>query len=147
MLRVGQRLRKNLDVPVVLTYLGAHAVPRDSNKSDYFEFVLDSLPKFRDLADGVDIFCEKEVFSVHDLKRLFLQARLLGFRQLRAHVEKLSHQGGCFDAARLGAISCDHLEYASPPDIQAMHAPEPWRYSCPESHFFSAAKNFPWPTP
>jgi imidazolonepropionase len=143
MLRVGQRLRKSLDVPIILTYLGAHAVPKDSTQADYFEFVLANLPKFRGLADGVDIFCEKGMFSVHDLKRLFLQARLLGFRQLRAHVEKLSHQGGCYDAARLGAISCDHLEYASPPDIQAMHAAGTVAVLMPGVTFFLGGKKLP----
>ena len=71
------------------------------------------------MADGVDIFCEQEVYSSTDLRRLFLQAKLLGF-QLRAHVEKLSHHGGCYEAAKLGALSCDHLEYATPGDIRAM---------------------------
>jgi imidazolonepropionase len=118
-LRVGQRLRRTLKVPVTLTYLGAHAAPKNRKKEDYLNFVIEHLPEFRGLADGVDIFCERGVFSAKDLRRLFLQAKLLGF-QLRAHVEQLSHSGGCFEAARLGAMSCDHLEYATPPDIRAM---------------------------
>ncbi|MDO8302700.1 MAG: amidohydrolase family protein, partial [Sedimentisphaerales bacterium] len=31
-----------------------------------------------------------------------------------------SHTGGCFEAARLGALSCDHLDYSAPRDIRAM---------------------------
>lgn len=118
-LRVGRRLRDTLKLPVTLTYLGAHAVPKGQNKGPYLNSVIDNLNQFCGLADGVDIFCERGVFSVADLRRLFLQAKLLGF-QLRAHVEELSHQGGCFAAARLGALSCDHLEYAGPADIRAM---------------------------
>ncbi|CAI2719011.1 imidazolonepropionase [Nitrospina watsonii] len=121
MLKVGKRLRQALKVPVTLTYLGAHAIPRPMKRTQYVEFVLENLPKFRGLADGVDIFCEKNVFTVADLRLVFLQAKLLGF-DLRAHVEELSHQGGSYEAARLGALSCDHLEYATPKDIQAMHA-------------------------
>ncbi|MFQ5451852.1 MAG: imidazolonepropionase, partial [Nitrospinaceae bacterium] len=120
MLRVGQHLRKSLKVPITLTYLGAHAIPPGQKRDRYFEFVVENLPRFRNMADGVDIFCERNVFSVTQLRRLFLQARLLGFHQLRAHVEEISHQGGCYNAARLGAISCDHLEYATPHDIRAM---------------------------
>ncbi len=119
MLRVGQRLRATLKVPVTLTYLGAHAVPKNQKTESYLNFVIKNLPEFRGLADGVDIFCERGVFTPVDLRRLFLQAKLLGF-QLRAHVEELSHNGGCFEAARLGALSCDHLEYATPGDIRAM---------------------------
>jgi imidazolonepropionase len=121
MLKVGRRLRNALKVPVTLTYLGAHAIPPEMKRKEYIEYVLANLPQFRELADGVDIFCEKNVFAVADLRLLFLQAKLLGF-DVRAHVEELSHQGGSFEAARLGAMSCDHLEYATPPDIQAMRA-------------------------
>ena len=120
MLRVGRRLKDALQIPVTLTYLGAHAVPQGSTRSQYFNFVMDHLPEFRDLADGVDIFCDRVAFKTQDLKRLFLHAKLVGFSQLRAHVEELSHQGACAEAARLGAHSCDHLEYASPNDIRAM---------------------------
>ena len=120
MLKVGHRLKQRLKVPVTLTYLGAHAVPDGQTKAKYFDFVMKNLPQFRKLADGVDIFCEGGVFSVTDLKQLFLHAKLLGFHQLRAHVEELSHQGGTFQAAKLGATSCDHLEHASPHDIRGM---------------------------
>ncbi len=119
MLRVGQSLRDKLKVPVNLTYLGAHAVPKGWEREEYLDWVIENLPAFRGLADAVDIFCEQDVFSVKDLRRLFLRAKLLGFH-LRAHVEELSHQGGCYEAAKLGALSCDHLEHALPKDIRAM---------------------------
>ncbi|MFQ5673233.1 MAG: imidazolonepropionase [Nitrospinales bacterium] len=119
MLRVGRRLRDRFKVPLALTYLGAHAVPRERDKYEYLNDVIANLRQFCGLADAVDIFCERDVFSAADLRRLFLQAKLLGFH-LRAHVEELSRQGGCFEAARLGALSCDHLEHANPTDIRAM---------------------------
>lgn len=81
---------------------------------------MEHLPLFRGFADGVDIFCEKGVFSVKELRRLFLHAKLVGFSQLRAHVDQSSRLGGCAEAARLGAVSCDHLEHANPKDIRAM---------------------------
>ncbi len=92
-LAVGKKLRASLKVPVTLTYLGAHAVPEGEDREAYLEEIIEHLPRFRTLADGVDIFCEKDVFTVADLRRLFLQAKLLGFN-LRAHVEEFSHQGG-----------------------------------------------------
>ncbi len=119
MLKVGRRLRRSLKVPVTLTYLGAHAIPEGRRREEYLQEVIDALPRARKLADGVDIFCDEGVFQAADLRRLFLQAKLLGF-DLRAHVEELSRQGGCQEAARLGALSCDHLEYANPRDIRAL---------------------------
>tara|TARA_B100000686_G_C16797688_1_gene983611 strand:- start:917 stop:2146 length:1230 start_codon:yes stop_codon:yes gene_type:complete len=118
-LKVGKRLKDKLKVPVHLTYLGAHAIPTGSSAGQYLESVIYNLKSFRGLAESVDILCEQEVYSASDLRRLFLQAKLLGF-QLRAHVEELSHSGGCYEAAKLGAMSCDHLEYARPRDIHAM---------------------------
>jgi imidazolonepropionase len=143
MLAVGQRLKKNLDAPIILTYMGAHAVPAGQTREEYFEQVMDWLPRFRGLADGVDIFCERGVFSVHHLKRLFLHARLVGFHQLRAHVEELSRQGGCYEAARLGATSCDHLEYATPRDIHAMKLGGCTAVLMPGVTFFLGGKKLP----
>ncbi len=142
-LSVGSRLKKELSVPVTLTYLGAHAVPDGSTRSEYFDFIMEHLPQFRDLADGVDIFCEEDVFSVKDLKRLFLHAKLVGFTQLRAHVEELSYQGGCAEAARLGAVSCDHLEYANPRDIRAMKHGETVAVLMPGVTFFLGGEKIP----
>ncbi len=143
MLRVGQRLKKNLKAPVVLTYLGAHAVPAGADREACFERLMEELPRFRSLADGVDIFCEPEAFSVHHLKRLFLHARLVGFQQLRAHVEELSHQGGCYEAARLGATSCDHLEFATPRDIRAMKMGGTTAVLMPGVTFFLGGQKLP----
>ncbi|GJL79071.1 MAG: imidazolonepropionase [Nitrospinaceae bacterium] len=143
MLKVGQRLRKDLKIPVTLTYLGAHAAPKGQKIGPYFEFVMEHLPKFRNLADGVDIFCERDVFTVAHLRRLFLHAKLVGFHQLRAHVEELSHQGGCFNAARLGAISCDHLEHATAHDIRAMQMSGTTAVLMPGVTFFLGGKRIP----
>jgi imidazolonepropionase len=143
MLRVGQRLRKNLKAPVTLTYMGAHAAPKGKTINQYFEFVMEHLPEFRNLADGVDIFCEKGVFTSAHLRRLFLHAKLVGFHQLRAHVDEHSHQGGCYNAARLGAISCDHLEHITPHDIRALQLSGTTAVLMPGATFFLGGKKTP----
>ena len=142
MLTVGEKLRTALKVPVTLTYLGAHTVPSGEDRETYLEAIIENLPQFRDLADGVDIFCEKNVFTVADLRRLFLQAKLLGF-DLRAHVEEFSHQGGCAEAAKLGALSCDHLEYATPNDIQAMRVSGATAVLMPGVTLFLGGEKYP----
>ena len=142
-LLVGQRLRKNLKVPITLTYMGAHTAHKGKTIAQYFEFVMEHLPEFRNLADGVDIFCEKGVFTVAHLRRLFLHAKLVGFHQLRAHVDEFSHQGGCYNAARLGAISCDHLEHITPHDIRALELSGTTAVLMPGVNFFLGAKKIP----
>ena len=142
-LRVGQRLRKNLRVPITLTYLGAHSAPKGKTIPQYFEFVMEHLPEFRNLADGVDIFCERGVFTAAHLRRLFLHAKLVGFHQLRAHVDEFSHQGGCYNAARLGAISCDHLEHITPHDVRALELSGTTAVLMPGPNFVLGGKKIP----
>ena len=142
MLTVGKKLRASLDAPVTLTFLGAHAVPEGEDREEYLEEIIENLPRFRGLADGVDIFCERNVFTNADLRRLFLQAKLLGF-DLRAHVEEFSHSGGCFEAAKLGALSCDHLEFAGPVDIQAMRAADTTAVLMPGVTLFLGGEKHP----
>ena len=122
MLRAIRLLRLKLNMDVVPTFLGAHAVPKGSTREQYLAEVIDSmLPVVaRDkLADNVDIFAEKMAFTVEDLRLLFMRAARLGL-QLRAHSDQLSHMGATAEAAAHGALSCDHLEYANEDDILAM---------------------------
>ena len=71
------------------------------------------------LADSVDAFCEDIGFSSAQCDRLFAAARELGL-PVRLHAEQLSNVGGSQVAARHGALSCDHLEYANEQDAVAL---------------------------
>jgi imidazolonepropionase len=53
------------------------------------------------------------------MERLFAASRDLGFA-LRAHTGQLSDAGATAAACRLGALSCDHLEYADEAAVAAM---------------------------
>src|SRR5256885_17132261 len=59
----------------------------------------------------LDIFCENIAFSVAQAERLFAAARAHGL-PVKMHAEQLGNLGGTLMAARPGAPSCDHLEYA-----------------------------------
>jgi len=85
------------------------------------EVVDDMLPAVAEagLADAVDIFVERIGFDLDDLERLATRASELGLR-LRVHAEQLSAMGGTAAGARLGALSCDHLEYADDRDVAAL---------------------------
>ncbi|HEC95680.1 MAG TPA: imidazolonepropionase, partial [Euryarchaeota archaeon] len=60
------------DVDIIPTFL-VHAIPKESNEKDYIDLCIDMLDeiKERDLAEFVDIFCEKDVFSVRESERFF----------------------------------------------------------------------------
>jgi len=126
MLRAARRLGGLRRVRIVTTYLGAHAVPPEyaGDADGYIDEVC--IPALRaahaeGLVDAVDGFCEGIAFSVAQIARVFDVARELGL-PVKLHAEQLSHLGGAQLAARYGALSADHLEYATADDARAIAA-------------------------
>ncbi len=124
MLRVARELETRRDVRVRTSYLGAHAVPADyAGQADaYLDKVC--LPALRaahseGLVDAVDGFCEGIAFDTSQMARVFDVAHELGL-PVKLHAEQLSHIGGTALAARYGALSADHIEYATPGDAAAL---------------------------
>jgi imidazolonepropionase len=98
---------------LVPTFLGAHAVPPEfrDDRAGYLRLLCDEmLPEIarRRLAEFCDVFCETGVFSLAESERLLTRARDLGFH-LKLHADELTPLGGARLAARLGAVSADHL--------------------------------------
>ncbi|HZB92378.1 MAG TPA: imidazolonepropionase [Stellaceae bacterium] len=126
MLRVARRLGAALPVTVRTSFLGAHALPPefDGRQGDYVALVagamLDQIAA-AGLADAVDAFCERIAFSPAETATIFAAARARGL-PVKLHADQLSDQGGAALAARFGALSADHLEYASEAGIAAMAA-------------------------
>jgi len=124
MLRVAKRLGERLGIDVIKTFLGAHALPPEfaQRQDDYIRHVCDDmLPAVaaEQLADAVDVFCERIAFTREQTERVFERASKLGLK-LRLHADQLSDGGGGELAARHGALSADHLEYASEASLQLM---------------------------
>jgi len=115
-LQVARTLAQTHAVDVRTTFLGAHAVPPEySGQTDaYVDAVLQMLPALHaeGLVDAVDGFCERIAFNPAQIERVFAAAKALGL-PVKLHAEQLSDSGGAQLAARLGAISCDHLEWLS----------------------------------
>jgi len=122
LLRVMERLDADHPLDIVRTYMGAHAVPpkfRD-RPGAYIDYLIrDGLPMAAGRAEFCDVFTEKNVFELEDSKRLLVAARDLGFK-LKLHADEIVHLGGAGLAARLGAVSADHLLKASDEDLLAM---------------------------
>jgi imidazolonepropionase len=121
MLRVARRLD---GLTVKTTFLGAHALPEEyKGRADaYIDFVCDEvLPAAaaEKLVDAVDAFCERIAFSRPQTARVFDTAKRLGL-PVKLHADQLSDLGGAALAAKHGALSADHLEYASDAGIKAL---------------------------
>ena len=123
-LRVIKRLKEASDVTIKATFLGAHALPKEfkDNKDGYMDLVIDEmLPKIakENLADYVDIFCEKGYFTVEDTKRLLEAANKFGIKA-KTHVNQFNAIGGVKASVDLGALSVDHLEEMNPEDFDVL---------------------------
>ena len=122
MLKVIKRLKESLPIQIKSTFLGAHAIPKNTIKEEYFRLVLDKmLPDFtRDkLIDFVDIFCEKNYFSAEDTRILSNKASELGIAS-KIHVNQFNSIGGVKVGVDCGALSVDHLEVINKSDISAL---------------------------
>lgn len=109
---------------VVTTFMGAHAVPPEykGRQEAFIDFLMTSvMPVVAEsgLAEFCDIFCEKNVFSIAESRRLLLRARELGLK-LKLHADEIVPLGGAELAAELKAVSADHLLQASDRGIDAI---------------------------
>ncbi|MFT7595823.1 MAG: imidazolonepropionase [Paracoccaceae bacterium] len=124
MLRAARTLAQRRNVRIRTSFLGAHAVPPDyaGRADDYLDQVC--LPALHaahaeGLVDAVDGFCEGIAFDPTQIARVFDAAKALGL-PVKLHAEQLSHLGGTVLAAQYGAISADHVEYATDADAAAL---------------------------
>ncbi|MDO5624476.1 MAG: imidazolonepropionase [Pseudomonadota bacterium] len=125
-LAVARRLGRDFGVTVRTTFLGAHALPPEyaGRADDYITDICDHmLPTLagEGLVDAVDVFCERIAFSLAQTERVLKAAQSYGL-PIKAHVGQMSELGGAELAARLGALSCDHVEHLSDKAIAAMKA-------------------------
>lgn len=126
MLKAIRQLATMHPVQVRATCLAAHATPPEfkADPDGWITLICETLlPQVASekLADAVDAFCEHLAFSPAQVTRVFEAARRLGL-PVKLHAEQLSSLGGGALAAKFGALSADHLEYAQESDVAAMAA-------------------------
>ncbi len=142
MLRVIKRLKEHLPIAVKATFLGAHAFPTEykENHRGYIDLIINEmLPKIAEekLADYIDVFCERNYFSLEEMEEILLAGKKYGLIP-KVHVNQFSVMGGIAKAIELGALSVDHLEEISDEDIDAIKHSECMPTLLPScSHFIS----------
>ena len=124
MLRVIDKLNRNLPIELVATFMGAHEFPEEY-KNDHQAYIKllknEMIPEVAasGLAEYFDIFTEEHVYSIAESRDLMKMAKETGFK-LRMHADEIKPIGGAELAAEMGAISADHLGAASDEGIKAM---------------------------
>jgi imidazolonepropionase len=124
MLRVIKRLKETSGIAIKATFLGAHAFPKEykENHRGYIDMIIhEMLPAVEkdNLADYIDIFCERNYFSLEEMEEILTAGKKYGL-QAKVHVNQFTVMGGIKKAIELGALSVDHLEEISEDDITAL---------------------------
>jgi imidazolonepropionase len=125
---------------IVPTFMGAHEIPDEfaGNSRAYLDFVLaDVLPEVaeRKLAEFVDIFCEEGYFSYADAEYYLRKVAALGFK-IKLHADEFTSNGAAELAARLSAVSAEHLIAISEEEITKIVASQTACVLLPGVSFF-----------
>lgn len=123
-LRVIKTLQEQHVIDLVPTFMGAHAVPKEyqGNSEEYVNYIISKiLPVVarEKLAKFNDVFCEVGVFTPKQSERILEAGKLYGLRP-KIHADEIKPYGGAELAAKLGAISAEHLLKTSNEGIRAM---------------------------
>jgi len=124
MLRVIKRLKENHPLTIKSTFLGAHAVPAEykGKQSEYVDLIINEMiPQvaFEELADYVDVFCDRGFFTVEDTDRILNAAMKYGLRP-KIHANELDYSGGIQVGVKYDALSVDHLEFTGEDEIKSL---------------------------
>lgn len=124
MLRVINKLKENLPIKVVSTFLGAHDFPPEyrNNRDDYVKLICERMiPAVADegLATYCDCFVDKGYYTIQQAQRIFETAIRYGMK-IKVHADELADVGAGKLAGEIGAISADHLLFVSDESLEAM---------------------------
>lgn len=124
LLRVIKRLKESSIIPIKATFLGAHAIPTayKSDPDNYIELIINEmLPVIaeEELADFIDVFCEKGYFSPTQMDRILKAGKDYGLVP-KVHVNQFNSIGGIESAIKNNALSVDHLEVLTDSEIDSL---------------------------
>ena len=138
---------------IIPTFLGAHAIPPEyrGRPDEYTELVCGTMLPI--LAQWwphhapfhpmpfVDVFCETGAFNLEQSRRILETARELGF-PLKIHADEFDNLGGAALAAKLGAVSADHLVATSAEDIRSLASSDTVAVGLPATPFGLAEAHY-----
>lgn len=140
MLRVIRKLKQKSPLTIKANFLGAHAVPVEykQNPDEYVDLIINEMIPMvaaEDLADFVDVFCDKGFFTCEQTERMLMQGIKYGLRP-KIHANELDYSGGIQVGVKYNALSVDHLEYTGDEEIAALLGSETMPTILPGAAFF-----------
>lgn len=138
MLRVIRRMKESLPVRVVSTFLGAHAVGRQYSQPEYVDLLVsEMIPEVgrQQLADFIDVFCDKGFFTPAETARILEASAKWGMRP-KIHADELASSGGVEVGVAHNALSVDHLESMTIEEIELLRGTGTMPTALPGTSFF-----------
>lgn len=140
MLRVIRRLKQNTPMTIRATFLGAHAVPPayKNRQSAYVDLICsEMIPAVaaENLADFIDVFCDKGFFTVDETARILETGAHYGLLP-KIHANELAVSGGVQVGVAHKALSVDHLERTTDVEITVLKNSETIPTALPGTSFF-----------
>ena len=140
MLRVIRRLKAETPLLIKSTFLGAHAVPLEykGRQTEYVDLIINEMIPMvaaEELADYIDVFCDKGFFTVEDTDRMLNAGMKYGLRA-KIHANELDYSGGVQVGVKYNAISVDHLECMGEEEIACLLESETMPTVLPGATFF-----------
>ncbi|MGE0089113.1 MAG: imidazolonepropionase [Bacteroidales bacterium] len=124
MLRVIKRLKEATPITIKSTFLGAHAVPAEfkGKQNEFVDMVINEMIPVvasEELADYIDVFCDKGFFTIEETERMLMAGIKYGLKP-KIHANELDYSGGIQVGVKYEAQSVDHLEYTGDDEINAL---------------------------
>ena len=147
MLRVIKQLKEKSPLTIKATFLGAHSIPMEyrGNQEKYVDMVINEMLPIvaeQNLADYIDVFCDKGFFTVKDTERILEAGVRYGIRG-KIHANELDYSGGIQAGVKHGALSVDHLEFTGDDEIKALINSDTMPTVLPGAAFFLGMKYAP----
>lgn len=123
-LRVMKKLQEVHPIDLIPTFMGAHAVPPEykGREDEFVDYLIEEMLPLvanENLAEFNDVFCEKGVYTPEQSERILEAGKKLGLIP-KIHADEIEPYGGAELAAKVGAISAEHLLKASDAGIKKM---------------------------
>lgn len=140
MLRVIKRIKQDFPIKIKATLLAAHAIPEayKNDKDAFIDLVINEMiPKVakEQLAEYIDVFCEKGYFSLNNTDNILSAGTTYGLIP-KIHVNQFNAFGGVALGVKHNALSVDHLEELNKDDIEALKGTSTMPVALPACSYF-----------
>lgn len=140
MLRVIRRIKETSPLIVKSTFLGAHSIPAEyrGRQEEYVDKVISEMIPVvvaEELADYIDVFCDKGFFTVEETDRILNAGMKYGLRP-KIHANELAPSGGIQVGVKYNALSVDHIEYTGDDELKSLKGSETMPTILPGAAFF-----------